>query len=64
MMVKTINTKKHHAMQTLVVHDALTKRKAAMDQFINRLEVLGIHGLFKLNPKLMEVYFVNTQAPR
>ena len=51
-------------MQTLVAHDALTKRKAAMDQFINGLEVLGIHGLFQLNPKLMEVYFVNTQAPR
>ena len=54
---------RHHAMQTLIVHDVLTKRKAAMDQFIKGLEELGVHGLIKSNPKLMEVHFVNTQAP-
>ena len=51
------------AMQTLIVHDVLIKRKATMDQFIKGLEVLDVHGLIKSNPKLMEAHFVSTQAP-
>ena len=61
MPVTPIN--RYLAMQTLIVHDVLTKRKATMDQFIKGLEVLGVHGLIESNLKLMEAHFVCTQAP-
>lgn len=31
---------RHHAMQTLIVHDVLRKRKEPLDQFCKGLEVL------------------------
>ena len=54
---------RHHAMQTLIVHDVLTKRQAPMDQLVKGLETLGVYDLIKSNPDLMKAHFVNTKLP-
>lgn len=50
----------NHAMQTLIVHDVLVKRKEPLDQFRKGLETLGILDLIKSQPHLMGSYFQNT----
>lgn len=47
-----------HAMQAVIVHDVLTKRKEPLDQFCKRLKTLGIHNLIKSQPDLMQAYFL------
>ena len=54
---------RHRALQTIIVYDALMKRKAPLDQFTNGLKTLGVHVLIKSSPELMKPYFVNTTGP-
>ena len=49
-----------HAMQTLIVHNVLVKRKEPLDQFRKGLESLGNLDLIKSQPDLMDSYFQNT----
>lgn len=52
------------AMQALIVHDALTKRKEPLNQFCKGLKTLGIHDLIKSQPDLMQAYFLSSaQVP-
>ena len=53
---------RHRAMQTIIVHDVLTKRKEPLDQFVKGLETLGVHQLIKSSPGLMKEHFVNTKG--
>ena len=50
----------NHAMQTLIEHDVLTKRKEPLDQFSKGLETLGIRSLIQSQTDLMGTYFLNT----
>lgn len=43
----------NHAMQTLIVHDVLVKRKEPLDHFRKGLETLRILDLIKSQPDLM-----------
>ena len=49
---------RHRAMQTIIVHDVLTKRKEPLDQFVKGLETLGVHQLIKSSPGLMKEHLV------
>lgn len=44
------------AMQALIVHDILTKRKKPLDQFCKGLKTLGFYDLTKSQPDLMQAY--------
>lgn len=46
------------AMQTMMVHDVLTKRKEPLDQLCKVLQTPGILDLIRRYPQLMEPYFV------
>ena len=52
------------AMQALIVHDVLTKRKEPLDQFCKGLKTPGICDLIKSEPELMQAYFLRSaQVP-
>ena len=52
------------AMQAIIVHDVLTKRKEPLDQFCKGLKTLGIYDLTKSQPELMQAYFLSSaQVP-
>lgn len=52
------------AMQAIIVHDVLTKRKEPLDQFCKGLKTLGIYDLIKSQPELMQAYFLSSaQVP-
>ena len=46
------------ALQNLIVHEVLIKRKEAMDQFCKGLMTLGIHSAVQGCPELMQKYFI------
>ena len=46
------------AMQTLLIHKMLIKRKQAGDSFFSGLETLGVLSLIRSSPQLMLSYFV------
>ncbi len=46
------------ALQNLIVHEVLIKRKEAMDQFCKGLKILGVHSAVQVCPELMQTYFV------
>ena len=50
---------RNQAMQTLIVHDVLVKRKEPLDQFCKGLETLGILGLVRTQQDLMKKYFIS-----
>ena len=50
------------ALQNLIIHEVLVKRKEALDQFCKGLKVLGIHSAIKTCPELMKVYFIAQQT--
>lgn len=51
------------AMQTLMVHFILQKRKEPLDQFCKGLKTLGILNLVRSYPELMKRYFVMQEEP-
>lgn len=49
---------RHLALQSVIVHEALLKRKESMDQFCKGLKTLGIHSVIQTFSELMKVYFL------
>ena len=49
------------AMQTVMLHDVLLKRKEPLDEFFKGLSSLGILDLVKAYPDLMKPYFVHDE---
>ena len=49
------------AMQTVMLHDVLLKRKEPLDEFCKGLSSLGILDLVKAYPDLMKPYFVHDE---
>ena len=47
------------AMQTIMIHDVLLKRKEPPDQLCEGLKTLGILHLIRAHPDLMKSYFVH-----
>ena len=47
------------AMQTVMIHDVLLKRKEPLDQLCQGLKTLGILDLIRAHPDLMKSYFVH-----
>jgi len=47
------------AMQTIMIHDVLLKRKEPLDQLCEGLKTLGILDLIRAHPDLMKSYFVH-----
>lgn len=46
------------AMSQLMIHEAILKRKVALDHFCAGLKVLGVRELLMTHSKMMEPYFV------
>ena len=51
------------ALQNLIVHEVLAKRKEAMDQFRHGLMTLGVHSAVQVCPEEMKVYFLYQRSP-
>jgi hypothetical protein len=51
------------ALQNLIIHEVLVKRKEALDQFCKGLQALGVHSAIQTCPEAMKVYFVAQQTP-
>jgi hypothetical protein len=49
------------ALQNLIVHEVLVKRKEALDQFCKGLKALGVHSAIQTCPEEMKVYFIAQQ---
>ncbi|CAB4005082.1 G2 M phase-specific E3 ubiquitin- ligase-like [Paramuricea clavata] len=49
------------ALQNLIVHEVLVKRKEALDQFCKGLKALGVHSAIRTCPEEMKVYFIAQQ---
>ena len=49
------------AMQTVMLHDVLLKRKEPLDEFCKGLSSLGILDLVKAYPDLMKPYFLRDE---
>lgn len=52
---------KGYARMNLLVHEALTKRKVAMDQLHKGLDCLDVQSLIQKYPNLIRVYFVQAE---
>ena len=51
-------TTKNDIMQTIIFHEPLSKRKAAMDQFCHGLERTQVLECLRKNPTVFEPFFV------
>ena len=51
------------ALQNLIIHEVLVKRKEALDQFCKGLQTLGILSAIQTCPEAMKVYFIAQQTP-
>ena len=51
------------ALQNLIIHEVLVKRKEALDQFCHVLQALGVHSAIQACPEAMEIYFVAQPTP-
>ena len=47
----------------ILTHHCMLKSKAALDQFLEGLEVLDVLGMVRLNPEVMKPLFVDEQKP-
>ena len=47
------------ALQKLIIHEVLVKRKEALDQFCKGLQTLGILSAIQTCPEAMKVYLPN-----
>ena len=51
------------ALQNLIIHEVLVKRKEALDQFCKGLQTLGILSAIQTCPEAMKAYFIAQQMP-
>ena len=51
------------ALQNLIIHKVLVKRKEALDQFCKGLQTLGVLSAIQTCPEAMKVYFIAQQTP-
>ena len=50
-------------MQSVIVHDVIGKRVAALQQIWKGLKILGFLDVLVENPQLFEVFFIHDEKP-